>query len=86
MLDLLLQIAVRCLIAITLILGLVNAGYMLISPTAWHALPEWLRIRKLGVKKYGQGWSAMQVRIMGALILATVLWMGYIVLASFDRP
>jgi hypothetical protein len=80
-LDQLLQIAVRCLIAITLILGLVNAGYMLISPAAWRSLPEWLRIRKLGVKKYGQGWSAMQVRITGALILATVLWMGYIAIA-----
>jgi hypothetical protein len=61
----------------------VNASFMLLSPKAWFRLPAWILLRgTLTEKKYGAGWGGIQVRILGAILLGTVVWMVY---GSFTR-
>jgi hypothetical protein len=53
-----------------------NGLFMLVSPRAWFALPEWAGFRgKLSAEKYSRGWGALQVRITGAMLLGLLLWM-----------
>ena len=61
--------------AIIVGLGVVNGVYMLVSPKAWFRLPAWLRTSgSLTEEKYSHGWGGVQVRLAGALILATIGW------------
>lgn len=63
------------------LLGLVltiNAAFMLVSPHLWFRLPHWLGGHgTLTEDRYGTGWGAIQVRITGALGIATVAWVLY---------
>jgi hypothetical protein len=55
-----------------------NALYMLVSPQAWFRLPGWIRLNgTLPEKKYGNGWGAVQVRLLGALMLAMFAWVAH---------
>lgn len=55
---------------------LINAIFMLVSPTAWFRLPKWFPARNSSMTeaKYGSGWGAIQVRLAGALMLALIVW------------
>jgi hypothetical protein len=60
----------------------VNAGFMLISPRAWFQLPAWLAGRgTLTKKRYSSGWGALQLRVLGGVILGTLLWVIFNILA-----
>ena len=75
MLNRLFQIGLWGVLGITLVIMLINAVYMFISPRAWFALPGWLRLQGvLTVRKYGAGAGALQVRALGAIIIATMVW------------
>ena len=58
-------------------------GYfvMLVSPKAWFALPTWLKLHGvLTLKQYGTGWGAWQVRILGAIAILTICYVGFSIL------
>jgi hypothetical protein len=61
-----------------------NAVFMLISPSAWFGLPNWLRAQgSLTKERYASGWGALQVRLTGALVLGTVGWVVYDMLRRY---
>ena len=60
----------------------VNAVVMLVSPRRWFSMPEWLRIQgSFGKNKYSHGSGAVEVRILGAIFVALILWVAYDMLA-----
>jgi hypothetical protein len=71
-----------CALAV-LVVGLsINGFYMLMSPRAWYRLPRWFRATGgLSDEKYGSGWGAIQVRLVGATFLAVIAWVLYDVLS-----
>ncbi len=55
-----------------------NGLMMLISPRAWFGLPWWIRASGgLSRDKYGSGWGAIQIRLLGAILLGMVVWFIY---------
>jgi hypothetical protein len=75
MLDKLFHIGLRAAFAVTATIMLINAFYMLISPKAWSALPRWLRLQGvLTLERYGNRWGALQVRVLGAIVIVTAVW------------
>jgi hypothetical protein len=69
-----------CAILVGLVLA-INAAFMLVSPRAWYRLPGWLRKNgSLTEDKYATGWGAIQVRLTGAGMLATIAWVLYVML------
>ena len=83
MLDHFRQIGLWSALAIMMTIMIVNGLYMLVSPTAWFALPGWLRLNGvMSAKKYGTGWGAIQVRVLGGIVLGTILWMAFSLLAQ----
>jgi hypothetical protein len=82
MLDRFLRIGIWGAFILTATIMVVNSAYMLISPTAWFGLPKWLRLQGvLTLDRYGHRWGAMQVRILGAIIIVTIIWIGTRLLA-----
>ncbi len=66
-----------CAILLGLVLA-INAAFMLVSPRAWFRLPGWLKRQgSLTKDKFATGWGAIQVRLTGAVILATIAWVLY---------
>jgi hypothetical protein len=56
----------------------VNATVMLISPRVWFKLPTWIRAQgTLSERKNSQGFGALEIRILGALMLAAITWVVY---------
>ena len=56
----------------------VNGLFMLLSPRAWFRLPDWISGRgSLTEKRYGSGWGAIQVRLLGAIFVGVVFWVLY---------
>lgn len=56
----------------------VNGLFMLFSPKAWFRLPGWFAGRgSLIETKYGNGFGAMQVRVLGAIFVAVPMWCVY---------
>jgi hypothetical protein len=54
---------------------IINASVMLVSPQAWFRMPTSIRLSgSLGRAKYGSGWGAFQVRLLGGTILAVIAW------------
>jgi hypothetical protein len=52
---------------------LINASCMLVSPQTWFALPPWLRLQGSRARNLHEDrWSALQLRVLGAVIIATV--------------
>jgi hypothetical protein len=75
MLERMLHIGVWVGFAVTAIIMLFNAFYMLISPKAWFALPRWLGLQGvLKPEQYGNRWGALQVRVLGAIIIVAAAW------------
>jgi len=65
--------AVVVVVAVT-----INAAFMLISPQAWFRLPGWIRANgTLTEKRYGNGWGAVQLRLLGAIMLAAIAWVAH---------
>lgn len=80
------RIALWGTFALTVAILFINALYMLVSPTAWFALPGWLGLQGvLSRERYGKGGGALQVRILGGILLATLLWLGFSLLAPLFR-
>ena len=69
--------------AITVMMIVANALYMLISPKAWLRLPGWLRLGgELALQRYGNNRGLLKVRILGAIFIATVIWIAAELLTS----
>lgn len=66
-----------CLALFVAALGF-NASVMLVSPKAWFRMPFWIRLSgSLRERDYGSGWGAIQVRLLGALLLVVMIWVPY---------
>jgi len=64
----------------------INAAYMLISPRAWFGLPTWIRAKGvLTEDRYSEGWGALQLRIIGAVILLFIIGISYDVVSELVR-
>jgi hypothetical protein len=73
------MLAMRILgITIAVMVGLmvlINASVMVVSPKAWFRLPSWLAGRgNLSERKYATGRGAVQLQILGGLMLAGIAW------------
>jgi len=56
----------------------INAVFMLVSPRAWFRLPGWVAARgSLTKERYAARWGAVQIRITGAVMIGTILWVIY---------
>jgi hypothetical protein len=78
MLDRIIHTAVWGAFGITVTIMLVNAFYMVISPDAWFRLPRWLGLQGVLTRdRYGSGWGALQLRILGVIIIVTLAWIAY---------
>ncbi len=73
MTDRLLQACAWVVVAIIAGVVLINAGCMLVSPQSWFALPAWLRLQGSRARNlYEDRWRPLQLRVLGAVILATL--------------
>jgi hypothetical protein len=71
-------ILVMCILVVLGVGIIVNGLYMLVSPRAWYRLPPWFRASGgLSEDKYGSGWGAIQVRLVGATFVAVSAWVLY---------
>lgn len=51
---------------------------MLVSPRKWFALPSWLRAQGTRMPaRYSHGFRALEIRVLGALAVAAILWIVY---------
>jgi hypothetical protein len=51
----------------------INAIFMLFSPQLWFQLPDWIRASgRFTSAKYSAGAGAMQVRILGAIVVSVL--------------
>ena len=72
-----------CVFAIVALPFVVNGMFMLVSPRAWYRLPHWFRASSgLSEQKYGRGWGAVQVRLVGATYLAVAVWVLYDIISK----
>lgn len=56
----------------------INAAVMLISPRAWFRLPIWIRAQgTLSERKNSSGFGGFELRILGLLMLAVIVWVVY---------
>lgn len=86
MLDRLLHIGLWAALAVTVTILLINAVYMVISPRAWFALPRWLGLQGvLTLERHGNRWGALQVRVLGAIVIATVGWIATELISTFGK-
>jgi len=74
-------IAGRILFVFVLAITLLNGAIMAASPRQWFRLPSWLRAQgTLTYDRHSSGGGALQVRLLGVLLVATVVWMIYEIL------
>jgi len=72
--------------AVTLILVLVNGLAMPISPRRFFSLPSWVRAQgSLTRERYTSGWGGLQLRILGGVFVAGVVWFA-LALFGFHTP
>lgn len=56
----------------------INGLTMLISPRRFFSLPRWLRAQgSLDPEHYSSGFGGLQLRILGAVLVAAVVWFLY---------
>ena len=68
-------IGMACVI-VTVVAIIGNATLMLISPRTWFRLPRGVRLSgNLSKTKYGSGWGAIQIRVLGAGSLGGMIWL-----------
>ena len=85
-LERLLHISLWVMFAVSATIMLINGFYMLISPKAWFALPRWLGLQGvLTPERYTSRWGALQVRVLGALIIVTAAWIATDLVATISR-
>lgn len=83
MLDRLDHIGMWASLGTTVVVMLVNAFYMVVSPKTWFRLPRWLGLQGvLTPERYSSSWGGLQVRILGMIIIGTAGWITYELLAS----
>lgn len=71
----------RCFAIAVGVFVTINAAFMLASPRTWFRLPGWLRAQgSLAADKYSRGWGAIQVRLLGGIILGAIVWVLYDIL------
>jgi len=86
MLNQLLRIGLWAALAVTVAILLINAFYMVISPRAWFALPRWLGLQGvLTLDRYGARRGALQVRVLGAIVIATVGWIAIELISTLGK-
>jgi hypothetical protein len=86
MLDRIFHISLWVAFAVVATIMLINAVYMLISPKAWFALPGWLRLQGvLTLERYGNRSGALQIRVLGAIVVITAIWIASELLTTFNR-
>ena len=62
-------------VAIVLAVIAANGLCMLISPKTWLRLPKAIRAQDwMTEEKYGTGFGGFQVRILGGVFLAMIIW------------
>jgi hypothetical protein len=60
------------------LLMMVNGIFMLLSPQRWFQLPPWLGSKgTVTEQKYSDGWGAVQIRFVGAVLIGAVVWVIY---------
>ncbi len=76
------RILISCLTLIAVVVCGINAAFMLASPRAWFRLPGWLKAQgSLSEERYRHGLGALEIRFVGAVILAALAWGGYEILS-----
>lgn len=56
----------------------INAAVMLVSPRTWFKLPTWIRAQgTISERKNSHGFGALELRLLGALMLAAIVWVIY---------
>ena len=84
-LERLLHISLWVMFAVSATIMLINGFYMLISPKAWFALPKWLALQGVFTpERHGSRWGALQVRLLGALIIVTAAWIAIDMLSTIS--
>lgn len=78
-LMLILSVIGRGIVALVGIHLAINAAFMFASPRGWFHLPRWLRAQvPLTEQKYASGWRGILLRLTGAILLAVVGWLIYV--------
>lgn len=68
----------RVMAIIVVALLLINGFVVLVSPVRWFSLPQWLGLQgSLTATNYLRGFGALQVRILGGIVILSILWMAY---------
>ena len=81
-----LHISLWVMFAVSATIMLINGFYMLISPKVWFALPKWLALQGVFTpERYGSRWGALQVRVLGAIIIVTAAWIATEMVATISR-
>jgi integral membrane sensor domain MASE1 len=62
---------------VTIAAVFVNSSLMLISPKLWFRMPTWMRLSNLPEAKFRGGWGGIQVRLLGAIFLAVIIWFAH---------
>jgi hypothetical protein len=75
--DVMLADAIWMLFVLAACYSLINASIMLWSPTAWSALPRWLKVAGIPEREIPPRWLGWYVRAVAVLILIAVAWMMY---------
>ncbi len=67
----------RIIEIIVIALMLVNGSVMLISPSRWFSMRWWFKLSAVTAERYSRGLGAVQVRILGGIVILSTLWMAY---------
>jgi hypothetical protein len=70
-------VIMRIIEIIVVALMLVNGFVMLISPVSWFSMQWWFKLGTLTAERYSRGFGAVQVRILGGIVILSILWMAY---------
>ena len=61
---------------LAMVLTLINGTVMLLSPRRFFALPRWLRAQgTLTESRYSSGFGALQLRLLGAILVGGIVWL-----------
>jgi hypothetical protein len=70
-------IITRIIETIVIALLLLNGSVMLLSPVRWFSLQWWFKLGTLTAERYSRGFGALRVRILGGIVILSILWMAY---------
>jgi hypothetical protein len=73
-------------VIVTVAIMVINAVYMLVAPKAWFRLPRWLGLQGvLTSDRYGDGLGAIRIRVLGGVIIATVVWIASDIMSAIFK-